>query len=138
MERITGKLYGETVETGGGKQQQHPEHKQRDGNDMGKWQNDEELIITDYNGDCIENGDSGCAYSEFTDTNVLRIVDLTSMGFIPEVKYNGLFLSNVWDCGQYTENGEGTPYEKYMIDDSATAENYYDRKYRNGKRYHNG
>ena len=108
------------------------------GNDMGKWQEDEDLVITDYNGDCIENGDSGCAYSEFTDTNVLRIVDLTSMGFIPEVKYNGLFLSNVWDCGQYTENGEGTPYEKYMIDDSATAENYYDRLYRNGKRCQNG
>lgn len=108
------------------------------GNDRGRWQEDEDLVITDYNGDCIESGDSVCTYSEFTDTNVLRIVDLTSLGFVPESKYNGLFLSNVWDCGQYTENGEGTPYEKYMIDDSATAENYYDRKYRNGKRYHNG
>ena len=108
------------------------------GNDTARWQEDEDLVITDYNGDCVESGDSGCAYSEFTDTNVLRIVDLTGLGFVPEAKYNGLFLSNVWDCGQYTENGEGTPYEKYMIDDSATAENYYDRKYRNGKRYHNG
>ena len=108
------------------------------GNDSGRWQEDEDLVITDYNGDCIESGDSACAYSEFTDTNVLRIVDLTGLGFVPEAKYNGLFLSNVWDCGQYTENGEGTPYEKYMIDDSATAENYYDRVYRNGKRYHNG
>lgn len=108
------------------------------GNDRGRWQEDEDLVITDYNGDCIESGDSVCTYSEFTDTNVLRIVDLTSLGFVPESKYNGLFLSNVWDCGQYTENGEGTPYEKYMIDDSATAENYYDRVYRNGKRYHNG
>lgn len=108
------------------------------GNDSGRWQEDEDLVITDYNGGCIESGDSACTYSEFTDTNVLRIVDLTSLGFVPESKYNGLFLSNVWDCGQYTENGEGTPYEKYMIDDSATAENYYDRVYRNGKRYHNG
>lgn len=108
------------------------------GNDTARWQEDEDLVITDYNGGCIESGDSACTYSEFTDTNVLRIVDLTSLGFVPESKYNGLFLSNVWDCGQYTENGEGTPYEKYMIDDSATAENYYDRKYRNGKRYHNG
>ena len=108
------------------------------GNDTARWQEDEDLVITDYNGDCVESGDSGCTYSEFTDTNVLRIVDLTGLGFVPEAKYNGLFLSNVWDCGQYTENGEGTPYEKYMIDDSATAENYYDRKYRNGKRYHNG
>lgn len=108
------------------------------GNDTARWQEDEDLVITDYNGGCIESGDSACTYSEFTDTNVLRIVDLTSLGFVPESKYNGLFLSNVWDCGQYTENGEGTPYEKYMIDDSATAENYYDRVYRNGKRYHNG
>lgn len=108
------------------------------GNDMGKWQQDEDLVITDYNGDCIESGGSACAYSEFTDTNVLRIVDLTSLGYVPEAKFNGLFLSNVWDCGQYTENGVGTPYEKYMIDDSATAEDYYDKKYRNGKRYHNG
>ena len=108
------------------------------GNDMGKWQSDEDLTITDYDGDCVESGDSGCEYSEFTDTNVLRIVDFTSMGFDPESEYNGLYLSNVWDCGQYTENGEGTPYEKYSIDDSATAANYYDRKYRNGKRYHNG
>lgn len=108
------------------------------GNDSGRWQEDEDLVITDYNGGCIESGDSACTYSEFTDTNVLRIVDLTSLGSVPESKYNGLFLSNVWDCGQYTENGEGTPYEKYMIDDSATAENYYDRVYRNGKRYHNG
>ena len=108
------------------------------GNDIGKWQEDEDLLITDYNGDCIESDGSGCTYSEFTDTNVLRIVDLTNIGFLPEGKYNGLFLSNVWNCGQYTENGEGTPYEKYMIDDSASAKNYYDRKYRNGKRYHNG
>ena len=108
------------------------------GNDIGKWQEDEDLVITDYDGDCIESGDSECIYSEFTDTNVLRIVDLTSIGILPEDKYNGLFLSNVWNCGQYTENGEGTPYEKYMIDDSETAENYYDRIYRNGKRYHNG
>ena len=108
------------------------------GNDRGKWQNDTDLIITDNNGDCIESEDGECTYSEFTDTNVLRLVDLTSQGYIPESEFNGLYLSNVWDCGKYTENGEGTPYDKYSIDDSATAMNHFDRKYRNGVRYHNG
>jgi hypothetical protein len=110
------------------------------GNDMGYWQEDSDLYITDYKGDCIESGDSGCSYSEFTDTNVLRIVDLTQTGeeLLPESKDNGLFLSNIWDCGQYTLGGEGTPYEKYKIDISSKAMNYYDRVYRNGKRYHNG
>jgi hypothetical protein len=101
------------------------------GNDEGKWQTDEDLTIYDSTGDEIEPN-----HYEFTDTNVLRIVANPQM--VPESEYNGLYLSNEWNCGQYTENGEGTPYEKYMIDDSATAENYYDRVYRNGKRYHNG
>jgi len=111
------------------------------GNDSGKWQEDEDLIITSYSGDCIE-GTTGeeptCNQSEFTDTNVLRIVDLTGLGYKEEAKFNGLYLSNVWDCGLYTENGEGTPYEKYQTDETATAMNYYDRKFRNGVRYHNG
>ena len=101
------------------------------GNDEGKWQTDEDLTIYNSTGDEIEPN-----HYEFTDTNVLRIVANPQM--VPESEYNGLYLSNEWNCGQYTENGEGTPYEKYKIDDSATAENYYDRVYRNGKRYHNG
>jgi len=109
------------------------------GNEVGKWQTDEDLVITTTTGDCIESSGTQCLQSEFTDTNVLRIVDLTETTHVsPDSYFNGLYLSNVWDCGQYTENGKGTPYEKYMIDDSATAENYYDRVYRNGKRYHNG
>ena len=97
------------------------------GNDDTKWQSDSELTIVD-----TQTSDP----TEFTDTNVLRKVEMPNE--LPQSEYNGIYLSNVWDCGQYTENGEGTPYEKYMIDDSATAENYYDRVYRNGKRYHNG
>ena len=108
------------------------------GNEEGKWQTDEELTITSYSGDCIETVSGECASTEFTDTNVLRIVDLTERGYREDAGYNGLYLSNVWNCGQYTENGVGTPGEKYKIDDSPTAENYYDRKYRNGRRYHNG
>jgi len=111
------------------------------GNDSGKWQEDEDLIITSYSGDCIEETigeEPTCNQSEFTDTNVLRIVDLTGLGYREEAKFNGLYLSNVWNCGLYTRNGVGTPYDKYQTDEAATAMNYYDRKYRNGVRYHNG
>ena len=94
---------------------------------MGKWQSDSELTIDEINGN-----------DEFTDTNVLRVIDVTDKGYNPESEFNGLYLSNVWDCGQYTQNGEGTPYGKYSIDDSATAENHFDRRYRNGVRYNNG
>lgn len=105
------------------------------GNDQGKWQSDEDLTITDYQGDVIESAET-YVITEFTDTNVLRVVNLTDTFDVkPESRYNGLYLSNVWDCGQYTENGEGTPYEKYKIDDSPTSMNYYTRKYRNGVRY---
>lgn len=76
---------------------------------------------------------------QFTDTNVLNIVNILSDGetILPNDKYNGLFLSNVWDCKEYTEGGVGTPSNKYRTDDSESAMNYYERKYRNGKRYRN-
>ena len=104
------------------------------GSDYQHWQTDDDLTIKDYAGECVESGTSGCLQSEFTDTNVLRIVDLTDIGVVADSKYNGLYLSNVWDCGQYTENGVGTPGEKYRTDDSYNASNYYDRVYRNGRR----
>jgi len=100
------------------------------GNEVGKWQTDQELTITDYTGAEIEPNQH-----EFTDTNVLRVVDLTSQDMRPDSNFNGLYLSNVWDCGQYTLNGSGTPYEKYKTDESATAQNFFDRKFRNGVRY---
>ena len=101
------------------------------GNEVGKWQSDEDITISNYNGDEVEPG-----VHEFTDTNVLRKVDIPSE--IPQSKYNGLYLSNVWDCGQYTENGQGTPYEKYKTDESESAQNHYQRRYRNSVRYQNG
>lgn len=98
------------------------------GNEMEKWQEDEDLIIKDYNG-----------YGEFTDTNVLRIIDLSSeLGYKEDSPFNGLYLSNIWDCGLYTKNGEGTPYEKYQTDESAEAMNHYTRRFRNGVRYQDG
>lgn len=107
------------------------------GNSIGEWQSDSDLVITNYSGDCIETSGDVCLQSEFTNTNVLRIVDLTSIGVDTDSEFNGLYLSNVWDCGKYTENGTGTPGEKYRTDESPSAQNIFDRKFRNGVRYHN-
>ena len=50
----------------------------------------------------------------------------------PESECNGLYLSNVWDCGLYTENGEGTARNQYRWDDTVPEEgvdyNNYARK----------
>lgn len=74
--------------------------------------------------------DEGSA--ELTDTNVLRIVDTTAKGNADDATYNGLYLSNVWDCGVYTPNGEGTPFNKYMTDDTPNgkAKDYSNRNRR--------
>ena len=45
--------------------------------------------------------------TEFTDTNVLKLVAVTDM--IPESEYNGLYLSNVWDCGEYEDGTVSEP-----------------------------
>jgi hypothetical protein len=74
--------------------------------------------------------------SEYSDTNVLRIVDIA--GSLPNTAANGLFLSNVWDCKEYTEGGVGTPDNKYRTDDSATSMNLFANRYRNSVRYDNG
>ena len=56
-------------------------------------QTDEELTITSKTD------------SEFSDTNVLKIVDIESEGGIPidpdKNGYFGLYLSNIWNCGEY-------------------------------------
>lgn len=59
---------------------------------------DEDLYITNLSGKTIESG-----VTEFTDTNVLRIVCLNEGPVIPDVStpQNGVYLSNVWDCGKY-------------------------------------
>ena len=60
---------------------------------------DDDLYITDLTGDTIEHG-----VTEFTDTNALRIVCLEEGGsVIPDITspQNGIYLSNVWDCGKY-------------------------------------
>lgn len=73
---------------------------------------------------------------DFTDTNVLRMANFKEDQYgnplRPESECNGLYLSNVWDCGLYTENGEGTARNQYRWDDTVPEEgvdyNNYARK----------
>ena len=58
--------------------------------------------------------------AEFSNTNVLRKVEIAGESI--ESNVNGLFLSNSWDCGEYT------------VDDTPTAQNIFDTKYSNEKR----
>ena len=58
--------------------------------------------------------------AEFSNTNVLRKVEISGESI--ESNVNGLFLSNSWDCGEYT------------ADDTPTAQNIFDTKYSNEKR----
>lgn len=74
----------------------------------GAAQSDAELTITN-------RGDK-----DFTNTNVLRIVNLD--GDAPNTALNGLYLSNVWDCGEY------------VGDDDVNSMNYFDRLYSNDNR----
>lgn len=90
------------------------------GSNQNEWQTEGELKIT------------SLTDPDFTDTNVLRYVGIT--GQPNDSGYNGLYLENVWDCGEYTVNGQGTPGNKYQTDESPTAGNYYNRVYMNSKR----
>ena len=58
--------------------------------------------------------------AEFSNTNVLRKVEIAGESI--ESNVNGLFLSNSWDCGEYT------------ADDTPTSQNIFDTKYSNEKR----
>ena len=102
---------------------------------------DDEIIIEDINGDYIDP-----TRTEFTDTNALRIVCLQEgpSGVTPSVdtKQNGIYLSNVWDCGMYygpsdTEAkaaAEAAGYKtNYSTDESSSASNY---NYMNNVRQH--
>ena len=62
------------------------------GNNMGM--SDAELLITNSNGETIENG-----VTYFTNTNVLRIVENSNS--LADAKINGVYLSNNWNCGKY-------------------------------------
>jgi hypothetical protein len=95
---------------------------------------DDEIIIETLNGDYIDP-----TRTEFTDTNALRIVCLTEgpSGTTPSVDsmQNGIYLSNVWDCGMYyneatdadaiaAAQAAGYITDPYRTDTDSTASNY--------------
>ena len=95
---------------------------------------DDEIIIENLNGDYIDP-----TRTEFTDTNALRIVCLQEgpSGTTPSVDsmQNGIYLSNVWDCGLYYDEVEdedaieaasaaGYITDPYRTDTDASASNY--------------
>ena len=93
---------------------------------------DDNLYIHNLDGDYIDP-----TGTEFTDTNVLRMVCLTESpgGVIPDIKskQNGIYLSNIWDCGLYygpddTEAkaaAEAAGYNTdYSTDEDSSASNY--------------
>lgn len=97
-------------------------------------QSDDDIVITDFTGDYIDP-----TRTEFTDTNALRIVCLQvgESGSTPDVRslQNGVYLSNVWDCGLYYDevedadaitaaNAAGYKTDNYRTDTGSTASNY--------------
>jgi len=93
---------------------------------------DDDIIIETFDGPYIDP-----TRTEFTDTNALRIVclDEAPSGSTPSVDslQNGVYLSNVWDCGLYygpsdTEAkaaAEAAGYiTNYNTDEDSSASNY--------------
>jgi len=60
---------------------------------------DDDLVITDASGAYIDP-----TRTEFTDTNALRIISIS--GESADSPYNGIYLSNIWDCGLYYDETE--------------------------------
>lgn len=105
---------------------------------------DDDLVIEDMDGDYIDP-----TRTEFTDTNALRIICLQEgpSGITPDVatKQNGVYLSNVWDCGLYygtTEEDQeakaaasaaGYVTDPYNTDESSEASSF---NYMNNVRQH--
>ena len=95
-------------------------------------QTDDNLYIHNMTGDYIDP-----TTTEFTDTNVLRIVCLEEgpSGITPSIdtKQNGVYLSNIWDCGLYygpsdteaKEAAEAAGFNtNYSTDEDSSASNY--------------
>jgi len=95
----------------------------RGNGDSGEYVEDEEIIINNLSGDYIDPTNT-----EFTDTNALRIVCLTDGGgVVPSVNtpQNGIYLSNVWDCGLYYDTHNAEDIEaKHKADAAGYNTNY--------------
>ena len=105
------------------------------GNGKGdKFVEDKEIIIDNLSGDYIDP-----TSTEFTDTNALRIVCLTDGGgVVPSIDtpQNGIYLSNVWDCGLYYDEHNAADIEarhkadaagyntNYLSEDQPSSYNY--------------
>jgi len=89
----------------------------------GEYVEDEEIIIDNLSGDYIDPTNT-----EFTDTNALRIVCLTDGGgVVPSVDtpQNGIYLSNVWDCGLYYDEHNAEDIEaRHKADAAGYNTNY--------------
>ena len=99
-----------------------------------KFVEDEEIIIDNLSGDYIDP-----TSTEFTDTNALRIVCLKDGGgVVPSIDtpQNGIYLSNVWDCGLYYDEHNAADIEarhkadaagyntNYLSEDQPSSYNY--------------
>jgi len=88
-----------------------------------KFVEDEEIIIDNLSGDYIDPTNT-----EFTDTNALRIVCLTDGGgVVPSIDtpQNGIYLSNVWDCGLYYDEHDAADIEaRHKADAAGYNTNY--------------
>ena len=99
-----------------------------------KFVEDKEIIINNLSGDYIDP-----TSTEFTDTNALRIVCLTDGGgVVPSIDtpQNGIYLSNVWDCGLYYDKRDAADIEardkadaagyntNYLSEDQPSRYNY--------------
>jgi hypothetical protein len=106
----------------------------RSSHGKGNIMTDEDIYITDCDAKIIEPG-----VSEYTDTNALRIVCLENCGgTLPDLKdkQNGIYLSNVWDCGKYYDRTNPTDMAghdavdadgynaDYWVDNDSTAIDY--------------
>ena len=101
-----------------------------------KFVEDEEIIIDNLSGDYIDPTNT-----EFTDTNALRIVCLTNGGGVVtsiDTPQNGIYLSNVWDCGLYYDEHNAADIEaKHKADAAGYNTNYLSEDQPSSYNYNN-
>ena len=101
-----------------------------------KFVEDKEIIIDNLSGDYIDP-----TSTEFTDTNALRIVCLTDGGgVVPSIDtpQNGIYLSNVWDCGLYYDEHNAADIEaKHKADAAGYNTNYLSEDQPSSYNYNN-
>ena len=101
-----------------------------------KFVEDKEIIIDNLSGDYIDP-----TSTEFTNTNALRIVCLTDGGgVVPSIDtpQNGIYLSNVWDCGLYYDEHNAADIEaKHKANAAGYNTNYLSEDQQSSYNYNN-